>query len=73
MMQQGERYESADPEYIEELYSMTLEGNNTDSYRCTAITNNLMRHQQWLPVDCDRHFENVAFICEVPQGIINMW
>ena len=62
------KVQSTHMEYVEELYNILLKGNSTESYRCTAITHNLFKQHQWLPIDCDRNFTNVAFLCEVPQG-----
>ena len=44
----------------------TPQENITESYKCTAITTNLLMSQEWLPIDCDRKFENMTFICEFP-------
>ena len=56
-------YYNPHKEYIEELLE-TPHQNITNVLKCKAITTNLLMTHQWIPVDCDRVFENMTFLCE---------
>ena len=56
-------------EYIEELLE-TPNQNITNDLKCKAITTNLLMTHQWIPVDCNRSFENMTFLCEYSGNVI---
>ena len=47
-------------EYITTLHPVQMNG----TLQCTVIVNDFALAPQWLPVDCERKFHNMMFVCE---------